>query len=270
MSAAEPAALRGLQRVALERIDAGARQPGHDLVVEEQAIALSYNGDTYAVMMATPTDLEDYARGFSLTEGIVGRSDCWRLLAIERHRLGMVLEMGISQERFDATRARRRSVAGNSACGLCGSESLAQIARPARRVTHECRIDVQTITQAMSALVAHQQMNHASGGVHAAGYFADGTILVREDVGRHNALDKLVGAMVAAGPTTHGVLVLTSRASYELLHKAATAELAIVATVSAPTTAAIELADAVGITLVCFARGMLMNIYTHGQRLVAS
>jgi formate dehydrogenase accessory protein FdhD len=261
---------RGLQRVALERFGPAGHAPGHDLVIEEQAIALSYNGFTHAVMMATPTDLEDYARGFSLTEGIVERGDSWRLLAVERHALGVVLEMGIAPARFDVLRERRRSLVGSSACGLCGSESLAQVARPVRQVARECHTDVATIAAAMAALVEHQQMNRASGGVHAAGYFADGQILVREDVGRHNALDKLVGALQSSEPMADGVLVLTSRASYELLHKAAMVDLAIVATVSAPTTAAIALAEAAGITLLGFARGMQMNVYTHARRVAAA
>ncbi len=263
----DPAAVdAGLQPVALARLGPQGPVHDHDLVVEEQAVALSYNGSTHAVMMVTPTDLEDYARGFSLTEGIVERGDPWRLLAVERHPAGWVVEMGIPSARFDALAARRRQFSGSSACGVCGSESLQAVLRPASPVTREARTDAGTIARAMAALAGHQPLNRASGGVHAAGYFAGGAIVVREDVGRHNALDKLVGALDSGDRAPDGVLVLSSRASYELVHKAATAGLAVLATVSAPTTAAIALAESAGITLVGFVRGQTMNVYAHAWR----
>lgn len=257
----------GLHHVGLTRIDGDAHAPGADWVVDEVPVALAYNGSTHAVMMATPTDLEDYARGYSLTEGIVAAGDPWRLLAIERHAHGVVLEMAIAPERAEAIDGRRRRLVGSSACGVCGSATLAEVARPVATVGRSVRTSTAGIAQALSALAERQSLNHASGGVHAAGCCVAGALLVREDVGRHNALDKLVGALALREARPDGVLVLTSRASHELLHKAAVAGFEIVATVSAPTTAAIALAEAAGITLVGFVRGARMNVYTHGHRL---
>lgn len=255
-----------LARCRALRIDAGERGEFVDDVIEERAIALSYNGVAHAVMMATPADLEDFALGFSLGEGIVDSPAQWRFVEAVRTEAGFVLEMIVPQANFDRLAQRRRAMTANSGCGLCGSESLQAAMRPAPVVDSALRVAADDVVRAVEALAAHQVLNRQSGGVHAAAFAHAGGLLVREDVGRHNALDKLVGARARQSPG-EGFLVLSSRASYELLHKAATAGIALVATISAPSTLAIETAERCGITLACFVRGGQMTVYSHPQRL---
>ena len=249
------------------RIDGGQRSEFSDAVIEERPIALSYNGVAHAVMMATPADLEDFALGFSLGEGIVDSPAQWRFVEAVHRDFGLVLEMIVPQVNFDRLQQRPRALAGNSGCGLCGSESLQAAMWPAPRVESAMRIAADDIARAVAALAEHQVLNRQSGGVHAAGFAHAGGLLVREDVGRHNALDKLVGARAHA-LLGEGFLVLSSRASHELLHKAATAGIGLVATISAPSTLAIETAARCGITLACFVRGGQMTVYSHPQRLI--
>jgi len=249
------------------RIDVGQRTDFDDRVVEEMPIAMLYNGVSHAVMMATPTDLEDFALGFSLSEGIVENPAQFSFIEAVKSDLGLSLEMAIPQSRFDLLAERRRHIGAASACGLCGIESLQAAMRPAPRVTSDQTFGVKAISVGIQALSERQPLNQQSGGVHAAGYVHANGILVREDVGRHNALDKLIGALATQHPVD-GFLVLSSRASYELVHKAAMANIAVVVAISAPTSIAIQLADSCGITLVCFARGEQMNIYTHAERLI--
>lgn len=249
------------------RIDRDQRSRFNDRVIEEMPIAMLYNGVSHAVMMATPVDLEDFALGFSLSEGIVEDSGQFTFIEAVKGDSGLSLEMTIPQSRFDFLSGRQRNIAGASGCGLCGVESLQAALRPAPRVGSGRKIAVHEITGGIQALGEHQPLNSESGGVHAAGFVHAGGILVREDVGRHNALDKLIGAL-ARQKAGDGFLVLSSRASYELVHKAATANIGIVVAISAPTSMAIQLADTCGITLVCFARGEQMNVYTHTERLL--
>ncbi len=266
MTATDPPSLH--IRSAL-RIQGAERERLDDTVIEEAAIALVYNGTTQAVMMATPADLEDFSLGYSLSEGIVACASEWHFIEARRHDGGVSVEMHIPQARFDAVQAQRRHLISSSACGLCGSESLQAALRPLIALIEPGpTIQSARIFQALRDLAAAQPLNNRSGGVHAAGYAYDGGLLVREDVGRHNALDKLVGARARAdfGP---GFAVMTSRASYELVHKAVSAGIPLLATVSAPTTAAIELAHASGLTLIAFARGERMNVYTHEQRVLS-
>jgi formate dehydrogenase accessory protein FdhD len=251
------------------RIQGAEREHLDDTVIAEAAIALVYNGTTHAVMMATPVDLEDFGLGYSLGEGIVASISEWRFIEARRHDGGIGIEMHIPQARFDAVQAQRRHLIGNSACGLCGSESLQAALRPlAVLIEPGPAIHSADIFQALRDLATAQPLNNRSGGVHAAGYAHQGGLLVREDVGRHNALDKLIGARARAGLGS-GFAVMTSRASYELVHKTVSAGIPLLATVSAPTTAAIELAQASGLTLIAFARGERMNVYTHERRVVS-
>jgi len=249
------------------RIDGGQRSEFSDAVIEERPIALSYNGVAHAVMMATPADLEDFALGFSLGEGIVDSPAQWRFVEALSTDAGLVLEMIVPQANFDRLQQRSRALAGSSGCGLCGSESLQAAMRPAPRVESAMRIAADEVARAVAALAEHQVLNRQSGGVHAAAFAHAGGLLVREDVGRHNALDKLVGARARAS-LGEGFLVLSSRASHELLHKAAAAGIALVATISAPSTLAIETAQGYGVTLACFVRGGQMTVYSHPQRLL--
>ena len=241
----------------------GDRRVDTDAVVEECAIALSYNGDAHAVMMATPIDLEDYALGYSLSEGIIDAPGELRVADTLRRGDGLVLELVIPQTRFDALASRTRRTLGNSACGLCGSEALLDALRPMPRVVaHE--VAPADVVVALARFAAWQTLNRATGGAHAAAWCVGDEIrVVREDVGRHNAFDKLVGALARAGfDAREGYAIISSRASYELVHKAATAGIGTLVAISAPTSAAIDGAKRCGLLLIGFARDGAMNVYT--------
>lgn len=242
-----------------------ASQPIDEAVIDEAPIALRYNGAAYAVMLATPTDLADFALGFSLTEGVIADATELRGIDIERRADGVVIEMAIPQARFEQIDERRRAFGGYSGCGLCGSESLQAAMRPTPVVTDSQRVDVAAVQAALRALPARQPLNALTGGVHAAAYVSADSLLVREDVGRHNALDKLIGALPRS-PRPAGFLLMSSRASYEIVHKAACANIGLVVAISAPTALAIRTAEAAGITLLAFARDEGMNLYTHPWR----
>jgi formate dehydrogenase accessory protein FdhD len=248
------------------RLHGQTRTQHDDRVIVEAPVALLYNGEPFVVMMATPESLPDFALGFALSEGIVAGSDEFRLVDVVRHDEGISLHAAIPQARFDALQDRRRGLEGRSGCGLCGVESLQAALRPVPRVAMPAPVSATTIHAALDALSRQQPLNTHSGGVHAAGFAHAGGLLVREDVGRHNALDKLIGAMATQEPPLQaqdGFLVITSRASYEIVHKAATAGIAVVVAISAPTDLAIRTADAAGITLAAFARGGQRNVYSH-------
>ena len=248
------------------RVRAGARHAAHDEAVVECPVALLYNGQSHAVMMATPHDLGDYALGFALSEGIVATPAEFALVDTVVHDGGIALHAAIPQARFDALQSRRRSLEGRSGCGLCGVESLDAALRPVPPVAPARPVDAAAIHAAVRALAGLQPLNARSGGVHAAAFVHDGGLLVREDVGRHNALDKLIGAMAGPGSALDphaGFAVMTSRASYELVHKAATAGIAMLVAISAPTDLAVRTAQAAGLTLVGFARDDGFNVYAH-------
>ena len=275
MTTTQPPA--GLHETRALRIDGSGRHVIADRVVEETPVALLYNGHPFAVMMATPCDLEDFALGFALSEGIVEHAREFQLVDCTRSGHGISLQALIPQPRFEALEARKRNFAGRSGCGLCGVESLQDAVRPVPRVQSAMQFDARAVADGLCTLSQRQPLNAQSGGVHAAGYIWNGGILAREDVGRHNALDKLIGALarnvdIASGAVDawrerRGLLVITSRASYEIVHKAASAGIAVVAAISAPTSLAIRLADDAGVTLIGFARDAGMNVYTHAQRL---
>ncbi|GAB3387448.1 formate dehydrogenase accessory sulfurtransferase FdhD [Lysobacter fragariae] len=250
------------------RVQAGECSAHEDTVVVEAPVALLYNGQSHVVMMATPCDLEDFALGFALTEGVVASADELRVVDIVNGASGVAVHAAIPQSRWDALQSRRRNLAGRSGCGLCGVEALEDALRPVPRVREPQPVSMPRIQAALAGLAARQPLNARSGGVHAAGFVGEHGLLVREDVGRHNALDKLVGAMVHAGTDPgHGFLVITSRASYEIVHKAAMAGIGIVIAISAPTDLAIRTAEAAGITLAAFARGDAFNLYSHPGRI---
>jgi formate dehydrogenase accessory protein FdhD len=250
------------------RVQADLREAREDAAVVETPVALLYNGLPFAVMMATPCDLEDFALGFALSEGVVAAGNEFNLVDVVRSDAGVALHAAIPQSRYEAVQHRRRNLEGRSGCGLCGVEALQDAQRPVPRVSEPQAIAMAQVRAALDALATRQPVNARSGGVHAAGFAHAAGLLVREDVGRHNALDKLIGAMAHAGidPTT-GFLVITSRASYEIVHKAAMAGIGIVIAISAPTDLAIRTAAAAGITLAAFARGDALNLYTGAYRL---
>jgi len=252
----------GTQRVELRRWRNGEHGVDNDVVVEECAIALSYNGVAHAVMMATPTDLEDFAIGFSLHEGIVATAGELRFIEAATRERGLVLELAIPQMRFDLLADRRRHLLGNSACGLCGSESLQMAMRSPPRVV-PAALGMADIVAALQSFAAMQVLNAATGGAHAAAWCLGSEIRVlREDVGRHNAFDKLVGALARADLDPRGgYAIVSSRASYELVHKAATAGIGTLVAISAPTSAAIDGAKRCGLNLIGFARDGGMNVY---------
>ncbi len=256
----------GLKPAAALRIDRSRREAFDDEVIEEVPVALLYNGRSYAVMMATPTDLPDFALGFALTERIVAGPDEFQLVDCVRGERGIALHAAIPQARFDALDPRDRNLTGRSGCGLCGTESLEAAIRPVNKVVSGMTLTATMIADGLQRLSARQPLNHRCSGAHAAGYVLADGIVVREDVGRHNALDKLAGALAASGHR-EGFLVITSRASYEIVHKSAAVGIAVIAAMSAPTDLAIRLADEAGITLIAFARGDAMTVYAHPQRL---
>lgn len=264
-------AFAALMPVAALRLDGGAAVEVADTVVEEVPVALVYNGISHAVMLATPTDLEDFALGFSLTEGLIARPSDMLDMDIEATPQGIALQLRVSAACFHGFKATRRQLAGRTGCGLCGQESLAQAIRPVPTLPRRLRVEAVALRHAIAALTTMQPLHRQSGGVHAAAWAGpDGTIhLVREDVGRHNALDKLIGALRRARVDTgEGFAVVTSRASHELVHKAATAGIELLAAVSAPTALAVRNAEAAGLTLVGWLRERGCAIYSGAGRIV--
>ncbi len=238
---------------------------------EETAIALTYDRATFAVMMASPTDLQDFALGFSLTEGIIATASDIKNLEIISHPAGIECRMDLTPARRDALAARRRFIAGPAGCGLCGMDSMDQAIRAPAPVTSSLTVTTAQITAALAALPAAQTLNNATHAVHAAGFYnpTTGTLLLREDVGRHNALDKLVGAIHHRGddPTT-GIVLLTSRVSIELIQKTAALGAAILVAVSVPSARAVRDAAAANITLIAIARNDGFEIFTHPHRIL--
>lgn len=249
----------------------GAPHAATRCVPEETAVAFSFNASTHAVMMATPADLEDFAFGFALTEGLIDAPDEIVSLDVAVLPLGIELRVWLREDRAKAYGDRRRTLAGPTGCGLCGIESLEAAMRPAPTLASDGQhLDAAAIVAAMAALAPGQVLNTQTHAVHAAGFWTPtkGLVAVREDVGRHNALDKLIGALARAGEhAAQGVIVMTSRVSIELIQKAARIGAPVLAAISAPTAAAIRLAEACNITLIAVARGQDFEIFTHPERL---
>lgn len=243
-------------------------------VPEETAVAFTFDGSTHAVMMATPDSLEDFAVGFALTEGLIEDPGEITSLEVAPLPLGIEIRIWLRDDRGKAYGERRRTLAGPTGCGLCGVESLEAAMRTAPQVVQsDLRFDPRAIAAAMASLAPDQHLNAKTHAVHAAGFWtaAAGLVALREDVGRHNALDKLVGALArrdenAAG----GLIVMTSRVSIELIQKAARIGAPAIAAISAPTAAAVRLAEACGMTLIAVARGQDFEIFTHPERLDTS
>ncbi len=236
-----------------------------DQVVCELPVALVYNGISHAVMMATPTDLELFAKGFSLSEGIIPSLKELYSLEIQRGELGIQIEMTIATSAFTALKERRRTMMGRSGCGLCGIESLAQFQMTLPTVTTRMHADwLKQIPIAVAKLETQQHITQMTGGAHAAAWVVAGEIVALfEDVGRHNALDKLLGFLAQNhGDVQDGFVVMTSRASYELIRKCAQLNIGLLASISAPTTMAISMAKQAGLTLASFCRGDGFVVYT--------
>jgi len=257
---------------AVHRIRSGALETGEqtDYVAEETPIALEYNGISHATMLATPSDLEDYALGFSLTEGIITHMDDVRGIDVVAQHNGIIVQVEISAACEVRMKERRRAMAGRTGCGLCGVETLPEVLRNIPPVPDACAIPVTAILHAMQQLRVHQALYETTGATHAAAWAnPKGEIqITREDVGRHNALDKLIGALARLGSRQEqGMIVVSSRASFEMVQKCAAAGVGILAAVSAPTALAIRLADRSNIALLGFVRDMNATLYTHAKRI---
>ncbi|TDQ85449.1 FdhD protein [Dongia mobilis] len=246
-----------------------------DPLVEEVPVALVYNGVSHAVMMASPADLEDFARGFSLCEGIIDKADEIRAVEAIAHEKGIELQIELAAERFWRLKERRRTLAGRTGCGLCGIDSLEEVARdlpvlPEGSQPDGDRVALAAIERGLAALPAAQVWNAEARALHAAAFCdRDGNLrLLREDVGRHNALDKMIGALVTAGiDPASGFALITSRCSVEMAQKAIVAGIRVLVAVSAPTLMARRLAQANNLTLAALARQDSLLVVAHGERI---
>jgi FdhD protein len=246
---------------------------GTRLIPQETAIALTYNGGTYAVMMGTPQNLQDFAIGFSLSEGIVQSADEIVSLDIVELDDGIELRMWLASSHAERVNDRRRHIAGPTGCGICGIESIAEAVRPAAIVAEGRVFSPHEIMAAMASIALLQQINIQTRAVHAAAFWtpAHGLVALREDVGRHNALDKLAGALAQESVSaSEGIVLLTSRVSVEMVQKTATIGAPLMVAVSAPTALAVRTADAAGITLAAIARADGFEIFTHPQRIAVT
>ncbi len=241
--------------------------PGERVLPEEVAVALSFNGTTQAVMMATPADLEDFGRGFALTEGIAEPQE---ILSVEVQALarGIDVQLWLAPQAEARLAARRRVMAGPVGCGLCGIDSIDQALREVPVVPPSpFRMTPAQVLAAVAALPGEQRLHDATRAVHGAAFWSGRVLLVREDVGRHNALDKLVGGMLREGIAPQGAVVLTSRVSTDMVQKVAMLGAPVVIAVSAPTVAAVELAEQAGITLIALAKGETFEVFSHTDRI---
>ena len=252
----------------------GIKKDSVECIAEETPIAMVFNGISHVVMMATPDNLEDFAKGFSISENIV--SDIEEIYSIEVNRsdVGIEIDINISNEAFNKLKDKRRNLIGRTGCGLCGAESLNQVFNhhnSIQAITQQSVFSAKNISLALDHLSKHQIIQQQTGATHAAAFCnQDGKILfAREDVGRHNALDKLIGAFYNHDTLNikNPFIIISSRASYEMIQKAATLKVALVVAISAPTALAVRLANKLGITLLGFARGKNYNIYTHKERI---
>jgi FdhD protein len=242
-----------------------------DVLAEETPVALVYNGVSHAVMMASPADLEDFAVGFSISEGIAANKfDLGEVEAIPVEN-GVEVRIELSSQSFWHLKERRRTLAGRTGCGLCGVDSLDQTVRDLPKIESDLRVSLAAIHRALDALPAAQVNNRAARSLHGAAFATpDGELkLVREDVGRHNALDKLIGGLVRQGiDPASGICIITSRCSFEMVQKAVSAGFPVLVAVSAPTLMAQRLAEAHNLTMVALARADSVVLVSHPERLI--
>ncbi len=239
-------------------------------VAEEVPVALIYNGTPHAVMMATPADLEDFAVGFSLSEGIIDRADDVEEIAVSQVDAGMTVNLWIGEDQHAKLAEQKRSLAGRSGCGLCGIESLEKAVRPLNPVTSKAVFSIDDLRAGLRDMAAQQVINAETRSVHAAAWATpDGHIeFLREDIGRHNALDKVLGALARRGKCgAEGYLYLTSRCSYEMVQKANVFGVPLIVAVSAPTALALDLAAENNMTVIGIARDDAMTVFTCPDRL---
>jgi FdhD protein len=255
---------------AVTRHQAGKVEVRTDVIAEEVPIALVYNGVSHAVMLATPQDLEDFALGFSLTEGILDEPSDLYAMEIIPQAEGIALQLEVATACFQRLKEKRRSMTGRTGCGICGSESLEQALRiPVHKLKQRTVISGQVISLAFANIRQQQKLQVSTGATHASAWINQkGEVeLVREDVGRHNALDKLIGALAKIERRSEGFVLTTSRASYEMVQKTASAGINILAAISAPTGLAIRIAEQCDLTLVGFARENSYVVYSHPENI---
>jgi FdhD protein len=248
----------------------GGVAPGTRVIPEEVPIALTYGRSTHAVMMATPADLTDFALGFSLAEGIVHRPEEIAALDVVAVEDGIELRMDLVPERQAGLARRQRRITGPGGCGLCGMDSLAEALRIPPKVVSTVEFSAADIQAASRAMPEAQQLNTLTRAVHAAGFWTPrrGLLALREDVGRHNALDKLLGAVVSSGyRAAEGIVLLSSRVSVEMVQKAAVLGASVIVAVSAPTSLAVRVAETAGLTLIGIARTDGFEVFTHPDRI---
>lgn len=241
-----------------------------DYIAEEVPISLVYNGLPHVVMLATPTDLEEFALGFSITEGIIKNPQELLSTRIYNRSNGIEVQLKIPDHRFQCLADKGRNLTGRTGCGLCGASTLRQAIRKPGQVNGDLTLSAAELHSALTDIKQHQKLNQLTGAVHAAAWAVpgQGILNIREDVGRHNALDKLIGFLLRTGKDLSiGFVIVTSRASYEMVQKTAWVGITLLAAVSAPTGLAIRLADETGLTLIGFARDNQHVVYTHPQRL---
>jgi FdhD protein len=262
--------LSGAETLNCVRWRAEGAGPVERVAPAETPVAICYDASTYAVMMATPLDLEDFAIGFSLTEGVIQSWTEAGEVEVAASELGLEARMWLKPERRARLASRRRNMAGPTGCGLCGVDSLAEAARTPPVVGGDLTLAPDDLLVAMAAMSSAQALNRQTHGVHAAAFWrkSDGLVVLREDVGRHNALDKLAGALARHGERGEtGAILLTSRVSVEMVQKAAMIGAPILVAVSAPTALAVRTAEAAGLTLCAVARADGFEVFSHPERL---
>jgi len=258
------------QQITVDRWQGSQHSQEADFVAEEVPISLIYNGVPHVVMLATPTNLEEFALGFSITEGIIKKTNELLSTRIYNHANGIEVQLKIPDERFVCMSDKGRNLTGRTGCGLCGASTLKQAIRQPAPVHGSLKLTSQDLLTALSQVKQRQKLNKITGSVHAAAWAVpgQGILDIREDVGRHNALDKLIGLLLRSGrDLTEGFVVVTSRASYEMVQKTAFVGITLLAAISAPTGLAIRLANEAGLTLIGFARDDQHVVYAHPQRL---
>ncbi|HEX5122696.1 MAG TPA: formate dehydrogenase accessory sulfurtransferase FdhD [Rhodanobacteraceae bacterium] len=261
----------GFVRRPIRRVRSGKVTALSDAIAEEVPVALVYNDRPHVVMMATPRDLDDFALGFSLSEAIVGAAGELESIQTQTLLEGIEVRLRIPAARAEALERRHRNLTGRTSCGLCGAQALEDAVRQPPHVGAGPTIDAEILHRTLEQLHDRQPLNVATGATHAAAWARpNGDVAhLREDVGRHNALDKLIGAMAKSDERVDdGFLVVTSRASYEMVQKSATVGIALLAAISAPTALAIHLAEETGMTLVGFARPEGHVVYANPERIM--
>ena len=258
------------QQITVDRWKGKLYERREDFIAEEVPISLIYNQIPHVVMLATPTNLEEFALGFSITEGIIKSPHELLSARVYNRSNGIEVQLKIPEHRFDRLSDKGRNLTGRTGCGLCGASTLQQAIRQPNAVKGELSVSAEDLRSALFDIGNHQKLNHITGAVHAAAWVVPGQGLsdIREDVGRHNALDKLIGCLLRNNTDlSSGFIIITSRASYEMVQKTAWVGISLLAAISAPTGLAIRLANETGLTLIGFARDDQHVVYTHPRRL---